>query len=218
MRRRLLAAYARQWRGAWPQRLREFVGVGAAGAAWREGYGLDRRGLRALGFEALVRSAELLGVGLLYSAGETWSAGHRYRPLSERERSFAAAYFSELELGRSVVDEGASLVAGRLGIAYVSGFAVKAPATPGPSILLHELVHTRQFARWGWAYVAKCLAAQWWGGGYGYPGARLREAVAKTHPTTPTGSYDARLNGEQEAARVEDLARGRLGLAPRHGR
>ena len=175
--------------------------MGPAREAWREGYGRDRRGLRSRAFEALVRLAELGGLGLAYSALEVMLAGHRYRPLTRRERAFAGAQFSADELDRAVVDEGASWIAGTLRIAYVAGFAVKAPRAIDLALLCHELTHTRQFARWGWAYVAKCLAAQWWGGGYGY-----------------RRGDEGALNGEQEAAAVEDRARRRLGLRERHAR
>ena len=201
MRRRLLAAYADHFRRTWPRRLCELVGAAGRGDAWSDGYGADRRGLRSRAFEGLVRTAELTGVGLAYSTLEVLLAGGRYRALTDRERAFARPEFSDAELERAVVDEGARLVAGTLGIAYVAGFAVKAPRAIGPTLLCHELTHTRQFARWGWAYVAKCLAAQWWGGGYGYT------------PQTRRG-----LNAEQEAAAVEDRARVRSGLPERHAR
>lgn len=187
----MLKAYWRQWRATWAHRYAELRRPRDHQGAWRGGYGSDAAGLREVAFETAVRLGELAGVGLLYSAAEAGLAGYRYRALD-------AGVWQ---------DEGARSVAGRLGIAYVSGFVVKSAQPLSASVLAHELTHVRQFRRWGWAYVAKCLAAQWWGGGYGYT---RRQAA----------SFDRegyrRFNAEQEAAHVEDLARRRAGLAPRH--
>ena len=210
MRRALARDYARHWLRSWPRRWAELRAPRRHGAAWRGGYGEDARGRRAIAFEAAVRVAELLGLGLGYALAETALAGGRYRRLSPGERHFAARFFSTGELDAAVVDEGARHTAGRLGVAYVSGWVIKANRPLSPPVLAHELTHTRQFARWGWAYAAKCLAAQWWGGGYAYPGGLLT-AGGQTGP-------DPRLNGEQEAARLEDAARAACGWPPRHAR
>lgn len=210
MRRALARDYARQWLRSWPARWRELRAPRRHQAAWRGGYGDDARPTRAIAFEAALRVAELLGVGLAYAAAEILLAGGRYRRLTPGERRFTARFFSPRELDVAVVDEGARVAARRFGVAYVSGRVIKSDGPLSPPVLAHELTHTRQFARWGWAYAAKCLAAQWWGGGYGYPG----ELLADRGETGP----HPRLNGEQEAARLEDVALLACGWPPRHAR
>ena len=138
------------------------------------------------------------GVGLVVSAAEALLHGHRTRSLSPRELALARRYFSSTELELACVHEGSVLFARGLRIAFVVGRIVKTWGPPSPALLMHELVHVRQFRRWGWAYVAKALAAQA-GQGYSYVG---------RNPLT--------LNAEQEAARLEDIARADMGMGRRY--
>ena len=150
-----------------------------------------------------MRIAELVGVGLLAQVVEWIVAGHRYRVLSDRERAFAKTYFTEALLTAARIDARAGWTTGGRVAAYVFGRVVKAPGPLPLPVLVHELTHVAQFGRWGWAYVAKALWAQHRGAGYRYVAAAPHAAVA------------AILNAEQEAARVEDLARLRSGVATR---
>ena len=184
-----------------PRRAGELVGF-YGGVVWSVGY--DRRAPDVVGVlaEASVRTAELIGVGVHVQLFDWLLTGHRHRGLLADEWAFAKTYYPPAMLSRVRVDTGAQLTAGRLQIAYVLGYVIKCHREPSLPLLVHELKHVEQFERWGWAYVAKALWSQTRGGGYGY-------ALA----TPPTD-----LNAEQAAARVEDDARARLGLAPKYSR
>lgn len=193
------------WRHTWWLRAREFVFWRKHKNAWRGGYGSSGAGLVEYAFEAMIRMLELFGFGLAFSALELLAAGHRYRSLTARESAFAKTYFTDTELAHVRLDEGAKYIAGPLNIAFVAGFVVKTKGRYHKRLLIHELVHVRQFRRWGWAYVAKALMAQWTGDGYDVPRAYAfpKEflAFAKTHVTT----FHPALNAEQEARRLEEL-------------
>ena len=192
------------WRSTWLLRAREFVFWRKHKQAWRSGYGSYGASVVEYGFEAWIRMLELLGFGLAFSAIETLVAGHRYRHLSSQESAFAKTYFTDAELAHVRLDEGAKYIAGPLKIAFVAGFVVKTKGRFHRRLLIHELVHVRQFRRWGWAYVAKALMAQWTGAGYDVPSAysisNERSASAKTYVT----SFHPALNAEQEARRLEE--------------
>ncbi len=191
-------AAVRRWRATWRTRFAE--ACGRRREVWHEGYeGRALEFVAALG-EGSVRVAELLGVGVLAQALDYRLSGQRYRRLTVEEAAFAKTYFPVATLNRVYVDEGARWTAGRLGIAYVFGYVIKVVGTPPLPLLMHELVHVRQFERWGWAYVAKALWAQHFGSGYRY-GSRA-----------PASS----LNAEQEAAELEDRVRAQLGLPTRY--
>ena len=185
-----------QWRTSWWLRASELVFWRKHQHAWREGYAHRRPLFASLCVEAVVRFCELAGLGLLVACLDAMLWAGRYQrvrlPSQSMPRRLRGAAHS------AVFDDGAHLVAGRLRIAYVLGYVVKSGGAISHALLCHELVHVAQFERWGWAYVAKALTAQWWGGGYRYRG-------------------DARwLNAEQEAARVEDTVRRHSGLPERH--
>ena len=188
----------------WPERLSEFVGRRGWGP-WDDGYGAG--GPDAVGylFEAVVRCAELLGLGLVLALADDFVHGPRTKSAAVRfgaeGRAFAKTHFASRVLARALLDV-ESDVAHRLRIAFVFGRVVKAAGVPTEPLLAHELVHVEQYYRWGWAYVAKALWSQHRGAGYAYF----------------LGTPRARLNAEQEAARVEDELRRRLGMALRFGR
>jgi len=163
-------------------------------------------GLVEYGFEAFIRIAELLGVGMAFTIFDLLLAGKRYRPLSTVEAAFAKTYFTDAELALVFLDERARWVAKPLRIAYVVGFVIKTYGSFTRSLLVHELVHVRQYRRWGWAYTAKALMAQWTGDGYEVP-AHL--AFSKTPETSPKRglSFHPALNAEQEARRLEESMR-----------
>ncbi len=167
---------------------------------WQAGYEGRAVGIGQRLGEGSVRLAELLGLGVLAQAVDYLAAGHRYRRLTSAEAAFAKTYFDEALLRRVWIDEGARYTAGRLHIAFVFGHVVKLVGAPPIPLLMHELVHVRQFDRWGWAYVAKALWAQYVGSGYHY---RL-------------GTPFAQLNAEQEATVLEDRVRRQLGLPTRY--
>ena len=197
-RRTLIVRAVCDWVTTWPLRARELATPWRYAARWRVGHDDHAPGAAALAFEGVVRIAELAGVGVAVVAAEVLLHGDVLRRLTEAERGVARAYFAARELDGVRVHEGSALFARGLRIAFVVGPIVKAWGRPTSSLLVHELVHVRQYRRWGWAYVAKALAAQW-GQGYGYAGKRA-----------------GRLNAEQEAAWVEDQARAALGLGRRY--
>jgi len=215
----MLLAYWWRFVQCYPRRLGELVFYWKHREVWLAGHG-ERVHKRGLALEAAIRVAELLGVGMLVQLGEVMLSGHRYRRLSMQEAAFAKTYFTDLELKHAVVDEGSSRLARPLGVAFVLGYATKLWGTPSLPLLMHELVHVRQFRRWGWAYVAKALAAQHLGEGYTY-------AKAIAHPQVVRGEQRENLslreslgahhslNAEQEAARLEDHVRVMLSLPPR---
>lgn len=230
--------YVERWWRTLPQRANELVFWKKCESAWREGYGTKGLGTRAVLSELIIRLSELMGCGLLYIAIELWWSGGRYRVLTEVEKAFAKTYFSAEELDCVLIDEGSTVFAKRLDIAFVIGFAVKTYGPPDLPLLIHELVHVRQFRRWGWAYVAKALTAQNYGDGYVYSLNAAADEVKSWLATTAatagnsvqkksnlavavddsiqrTQSVELSLNAEQEAARLEDLARVRCGFAPR---
>lgn len=203
MRWRPLQLNWQHWRANYRRRLLELVFWRKHKKAWRSGYGTAGAGLVEYGFELAVRVAELGGLGLVFSLFETLFASKRYRPLSSSEAAFAKTYFTENELATVFLDEGAKWIAGPMRIAFVAGFVIK---THGPftrRLLIHELVHVRQFRRWGWAYVAKALMAQWTGDGYSVPSqfALLTEQVRPAHIVQ---TFHPALNAEQEARRLEE--------------
>lgn len=187
----------RGYRTAWRVRARELLGR-RGWAVWDEGYGWG--GPDALGYatEAVVRVAELLGVGVCVAVADRLLCGRRYRSPTTREAAFAKTYLTSDVLAEARIDEG-SRVARHLGIAFVVGRVVKVGGPISAPLLVHELVHVAQFGQWGWAYVAKALWSQYRGTGYYY------SAAEPPH----------RLNAEQRAARVEDQARRALGIPPR---
>ena len=227
MRVRLFRAYLLRFALSYPRRAAELLLWWRHRGVWRAGYGSRGPGLRGVALEACVRVAELLGLGLAVQLVELGWAGGRYRLLENRERVFLRTYFTGPELRHAAVDLGSTLLARPLRVAFVLGFACKAHGRISPTLLAHELVHVRQFRRWGWAYVAKAVHAQAAGAGYRYPAAfratRCERVLAEARPefagslrcVRQVTGYDPRLNAEQEAARLEDHARERLGLAPR---
>ncbi len=189
---------SKRWLRTYPLRLRELLWWKKYQPHWHAEYEDGHASKRALALETSIRIAELLGIGLVYAVLECLLASSRYRSLSEEESAFAKTYFSPAHLENVWIDEGAAWIAKPLRIAYVSGTVIKCWGKPSLPLLVHELVHVQQYRRWGWAYVAKALSAQWFGAGYYY-----------------TARSGAALNAEQEAARLEDRARLDLGLAPR---
>ncbi len=193
---RYVADCARRFLGGYRERARELLLLPVRPAPLLAGYGAGGPGLRGTAFELLVRTAELTGLGLLVQCLDAGFNGRRYRRLSPGESAFAKTYFGVDELRGVWLDAGSARIAARLRIAFVLGDVIKCGHEPPPTVLVHELVHVRQFRRWGWAYVAKALHAQHLGAGYRYT-------------TAP-------FNAEQEAAQLEDRARVRARLAPRY--
>ncbi len=199
------------WQATWLRRAKELVFWRKHKYAWRSGYGSDGAGIVEYSFEAYIRILELLGFGLAYSALEALFAGHRYRSLSPQESAFAKTYFTDAELVNVRLDEGARYIAGTLKIAFVAGFVVKTNGRFHRRLLIHELVHIRQFKRWGWAYAAKALMAQWTGSGYDVPlhlafpqPHRAISAITFEHGPKRGESFHPALNAEQEARRLEN--------------
>lgn len=190
----------RHYLATWPLRVGELMGL-RGWAAWREGYGPGGPDGAGYGFEAVVRVAELLGVGVVVQVLDALLHRRHTRLLAPREAAFAKTYHAPEVLATAVLQTRAPLAA-KLRIAFVLGRVVKAYGTPDAPLLVHELTHVEQFYRWGWAYVAKCLHAQWRGGGYAYV----------------VGSTLLQLNAEQEAAFREDAARVAMGLPTRWAR
>jgi len=155
-------------------------------------------------FEALIRVLELLGIGLAFTFLETMFAGNRYRTLSSEESAFAKTYFTDSELSEVFLDEGARWIAKPLKIGYVAGFAIKTHGAFTSRLLIHELVHVRQFRRWGWAYVAKALMAQWIGDGYSVPKQWALKKSPSAFAKTSLQTFHPALNAEQEARRLEE--------------
>ena len=204
MRRRLWRQYAQQYVATWPRRARELGFWRKHIGAWRAGYEDAWPSAVAIVFEASVRLAELLGIGLAVAALDVLLWGGRYRALTASECGHDRAYFSDRLLSAAVLDEGSDMLAGRLRIAFVFGYVIKSSGTLSPPVRCHELAHVRQFERWGWAYVAKALVAQWGGAPYCYSVGAVAAGRA--------------LSAEQEAAHLEDRVRARHGLPMRHGR
>ena len=194
----MIAEAARQYLSTWPRRARELVGLAGA-SVWREGYGPAGPDAFGYGFEAVVRAAELLGVGLVVQLADATLHARTTRPLTAAEWAFAKTYYAPPVLAKARLHT-ASATARRLRIAFVLGGVVKCDRVPAGPLLVHELCHVEQFGRWGWAYVAKCLWSQHRGAGYRYA----------------AGALAQNLNAEQEAARREDGARLALGLPPRY--
>ena len=219
----------RHFVSTWPTRLAELVGRRGWGP-WDGGYGTGGPDTLGYLFEAFVRCAELLGFGLLLTLADDFMHGPRTKSAAVRfgadGRAFAKTYFAPRVLAKALLDV-ESDVAHRMRIAFVFGRIVKAAGVPDEPLLAHELVHVEQYYRWGWAYVAKAVHAQAAGAGYRYPAAfratRCERVLAEARPefagslrcVRQVTGYDPRLNAEQEAARLEDHARERLGLAPR---
>ena len=203
MRWRLVKLHWHFWRESYRRRLLEVVFWRKHKHAWRAGYGASGAGILEYGFECAVRLAELLGLGLVLTIADGLFAGKRYRSLSASESAFAKTYFTEDELATVLIDQGAKWTAGKLRIAFVAGFLIKTHGRFDRRLLIHELVHVRQFRRWGWAYAAKALMAQWTGDGYSVPsqfafsGKSYRDGLAR-----PT--FHPALNAEQEARRLEE--------------
>jgi len=191
-------------------RAREFVFWRKHKAVWRSGYGVSTPGIIEYGFEAIIRMAELLGVGLLFAFFEGLFGGNRYRTLNAKESAFAKTYFEFFELESIFLDEGAKWVAGKLKIAFVAGFCIKTNGRFTPRLLIHELVHVRQFRRWGWAYVAKALMAQLTGDGYDVPLEFALPQVFSASAKTPIATFHPLLNAEQEARRLEEWVMWRM--------
>ncbi|MFK8057032.1 MAG: hypothetical protein AB8F78_12990 [Saprospiraceae bacterium] len=169
-------------------------------------------------FEAAVRIAELLGIGLVFALFESLFAGGRFRSLTRAESAFAKTYFADVELDMVLLDEGAKWIAKPLRIAYVAGVVIKTHGPFSSRLLIHELVHVRQFRRWGWAYTAKALMAQWTGDGYAVPAqlAFSRADINVDHERRRTlRTFHPALNAEQEARRLEQWVMGdtRFGVA-----
>ena len=176
-RREAWRAHWRQFVGSYEQRLREFVRFRENRQMWREGYGTRPPTVFALGFEAMVRVAELLGVGVLVSGLEILLHGNSLRRLKSSPISDGTAFFHS----------SSKLIARRFRIAFVLGLLIKSDGELSTPVLAHERVHVAQFRRWGWAYAAKALYAQWFGEGYRYPRALAAGggvAKATTAPVT----------------------------------
>ena len=149
-----------------------------------------------MAFEAVVRSAELLGIGVAVQLVD--AALYPARTLTPGEWTFAKTYHSPEVLAKARLYTTSGL-ARRMRIAFVLGRVVKAGTEVGGPLLVHELTHVAQYRRWGWAYVAKALWSQHRGAGYAYH----------------AGTLPQNLNAEQEAAALEDRARVDLGLGSR---
>ncbi len=140
---------------------------------------------------------------------ETWMDWWKFnsRPLSEEELEVVQPYFGHsFHYNRIRIDEKASIGTQKGRICYVSFYHVNNWGKVPTALLVHELVHIRQFERYGSPYVLRALRAYHSKVGYDYGGIAGLRRMKKEG----LGFWD--LNFEQQADVIMDhflISRGR---------
>ena len=161
-------------------------------------------------FGFLLLVLDLLGIVELYE-GLTSLLKTNVRPLTAEEIQRAKLIFAEtINYERVRVDEQARLGPKQYHFCYVSFHTINSWGEMRDDVLIHELVHVWQYERFGAAYIAKALLAQW-EEGYDYGGRGRLTQVKKE------GGSLLNFNFEQQGDIVMDYYRLKNGGPTRWG-
>jgi hypothetical protein len=133
---------------------------------------------RPVGRHRLIRWMAGLACGVADLAPLAWVAesvfllaGRDRRVLDHQEMAVARKVFGQGLDPSAIVIAGRSRLARQAGAAaFVSFHTIHAHVPITEGLLVHELVHCRQYRAFGSRYIPEALWAQQWGGGYDFGG------------------------------------------------
>ena len=162
--------------------------------------------------EMLLLLLDCLAIGELYETLIDF-AKFNSRPLYAWEKKLARPIFGRsINYQRIRIDEYSVAGPRQFQFCYVSFYCINSWGRMDNSLLIHELVHVRQYQKLGIVYIPRALAAQRSPEGYDYGGAQGLEAALLA------GRSFQDFNLEQQADIISDYYRLREGYPPRWGR